>query len=188
MEDDEVRPESAFDDVKGSWFVIHTYAGYENKVKTNLENRINSMDMKDKIFKVIVPMEDVIEIKAGKKEVVQKKLLPGYILVNMHLDDDSWYVVRNTPGVTGFVGSGAKPTPLSKQEVEKLIYKPATEKPRPTTEYQEGQSVRVSSGPFADLTGTIAEINIDQSKLKVMVSIFGRETPVELGFDQVTKL
>jgi transcriptional antiterminator NusG len=174
--------------VEGSWYVIHTYAGYENKVKTNLENRIVSMDMKNRIFKVVVPMEDVIEIKAGKKEVVQKKLLPGYILVNMLMDDVSWNVVRNTPGVTGFVGSGAKPTPLSEAEVEKLIYKPATEKPRPSTEFQEGQSVRVSSGPFVDMTGTIAEINLDQSKLKVLVSIFGRETPVELGFDQVTRL
>ncbi len=174
--------------MEGSWYVIHTYAGYENKVKTNLENRIISMNMRDRIFKVVVPMEDVIEIKAGKKEVVQKKLLPGYILVNMLLDDESWYVVRNTPGVTGFVGSGAKPTPLSEAEVEKLIYKPATEKPRPSTEFQEGQSVRVSSGPFVDMTGTIAEINLDQSKLKVLVSIFGRETPVELGFDQVTRL
>jgi len=174
--------------VEGKWYVIHTYAGYENKVKTNLENRIISMNMRDRIFKVVVPMEDVIEIKAGKKEVVQKKLLPGYILVNMLLDDESWYVVRNTPGVTGFVGSGAKPTPLSEAEVEKLIYKPATEKPRPSTEFQEGQSVRVSSGPFVDMTGTIAEINLDQSKLKVLVSIFGRETPVELGFDQVTRL
>lgn len=174
--------------MEGKWYVIHTYAGYENKVKTNLENRIISMNMRDRIFKVVVPMEDVIEIKAGKKEVVQKKLLPGYILVNMLLDDESWYVVRNTPGVTGFVGSGAKPTPLSEAEVEKLIYKPATEKPRPSTEFQEGQSVRVSSGPFVDMTGTIAEINLDQSKLKVLVSIFGRETPVELGFDQVTRL
>ncbi len=174
--------------MEGKWYVVHTYAGYENKVKTNLENRIVSMDMKDRIFKVVVPMEDVIEIKSGKKEVVQKKLLPGYILVNMLMDDVSWNVVRNTPGVTGFVGSGAKPTPLSDSEVEKLIYKPATEKPRPSTEFQEGQSVRVSSGPFVDMTGTIAEINLDQSKLKVLVSIFGRETPVELGFDQVTRL
>ncbi len=174
--------------MEGSWYVIHTYSGYENKVKTNLENRIISMDVKDRIFTVSIPMEDVIEIKTGKKEIVQKKLLPGYILVNMLLDDDSWYVVRNTPGVTGFVGSGAKPTPLSEAEVEKLLYKPATEKPRPKTEFQEGQSVRVAYGPFVDLTGTIAEINIDQSRLKVLVSIFGRETPVELGFDQVSKL
>ncbi len=170
------------------WYVIHTYAGYENKVKSNLEHRISSMDMGDMIFRVVVPTEDVMEIKGGKKEVVQKKMLPGYILVQMELDDDSWYVVRNTPGVTGFVGSSAKPTPLTDEEAIKLLKRPVSEKPRPTTEFEEGQNVRVSSGPFADLTGTIAEINIDQSKLKVMVSIFGRETPVELTFDQVTKL
>lgn len=174
--------------MEGSWYVIHTYAGYENKVKENLEHRIASMDMEDTIFKVVVPTEDVMEIKAGKKEIVQKKMLPGYILVQMELNDDSWYVVRNTPGVTGFVGSSAKPTPLTEQEATKLLKRPATEKPRPKTEFEEGQSVRVASGPFADLTGTIAEINIDQSKLKVMVSIFGRETPVELTFDQVSKL
>ncbi|MHB8781672.1 MAG: transcription termination/antitermination protein NusG [Candidatus Geothermincolia bacterium] len=170
------------------WYVIHTYAGYENKVKTNLENRIASMDMREKIFRVIVPMEDVLEIKAGKKEVVKKKILPGYILVHMILDDDTWSAVRNTPGVTGFVGSGAKPTPLGDDEVEKLLEKPLAEKPKPQTEFEVGQSVRVASGPFADLSGVIAEINIDQSKLKVMVSIFGRETPVELGFDQVARL
>jgi len=170
------------------WYVIHTYAGYENKVKTNLENRIASMDMREKIFKVVVPMEDVLEIKSGKKEVVKKKILPGYILVQMILDDDTWSAVRNTPGVTGFVGSSAKPTPLSEEEVERLLEKPLMEKPKPQTEFVEGQSVKVAAGPFADLTGTIAEINIDQSKLKVMVSIFGRETPVELGFDQVTRL
>ncbi len=172
----------------GEWYVIHTYAGYENKVKSNLEHRIDSMDMGEMIFKVVVPTEDVMEIKGGKKEVVQKKMLPGYILVQMELDDASWYVVRNTPGVTGFVGSSAKPTPLTDQEALKLLKPPTTEKPRPKTEFEEGQSVRVAYGPFADLTGIISEINIDQSKLKVMVSIFGRETPVELTFDQVAKL
>lgn len=170
------------------WYVVHTYSGYENKVKSNLEHRIASLDMGDKIFKVVVPTEDVMEIKGGKKEVVQKKMLPGYILVQMELDDESWYVVRNTPGVTGFVGSSAKPTPLTEEEAMKLLRPATAEKPRPKTEFEEGMSVRVSSGPFADMTGTIAEINIDQSKLKVMVSIFGRETPVELTFDQVTKL
>lgn len=170
------------------WYVIHTYAGYENKVKSNLEHRIASMEMEDMIFKVVVPTEDVMEIKGGKKEVVQKKMLPGYILVEMELDDDSWYVVRNTPGVTGFVGSSAKPTPLTEGEAMKLLKPPTAEKPRPKTEFEEGMSVRVAAGPFADMSGTISEINIDQSKLKVMVSIFGRETPVELTFDQVTKL
>jgi transcription termination/antitermination protein NusG len=170
------------------WYVIHTYAGYENKVKSNLEHRIASMDMGEMIFKVVVPTEDVMEIKGGKKEVVQKKMLPGYILVQMELDDDSWYVVRNTPGVTGFVGSSAKPTPLTENEAMKLLKPPTAEKPRPKTEFEEGMSVRVAAGPFADMSGIISEINIDQSKLKVMVSIFGRETPVELTFDQVAKL
>jgi transcriptional antiterminator NusG len=170
------------------WYVIHTYAGYENKVKSNLEHRIASMEMEGMIFKVVVPTEDVMEIKGGKKEVVQKKMLPGYILVEMELDDDSWYVVRNTPGVTGFVGSSAKPTPLTEIEAMKLLKPPTAEKPRPKTEFEEGMSVRVAAGPFVDMSGTISEINIDQSKLKVMVSIFGRETPVELTFDQVAKL
>src|SRR6266705_3129947 len=137
----------------GDWYVVHTYAGYENKVKANLESRISSMNMEEKIFEVVIPMEDVMEIKGGKKQVVSRKVFPGYLLVRMYLDDDSWYVVRNTPGVTGFVGSGAKPTPLSEKEVSK-----------------------------------IAEINPDQQKVKVLVSIFGRETPVELSFDQVQKL
>src|SRR6266508_3954289 len=134
----------------GDWYVVHTYAGYENKVKANLESRISSMNMEEKIFEVAIPMEDVMEIKGGKKQVVSRKVFPGYLLVRMYLDDDSWYVVRNTPGVTGFVGSGAKPTPLSEKEVAKIL--------------------------------------ADQQKLKVLVSIFGRETPVELAFDQVQKL
>ena len=164
----------------GDWFVVHTYAGYENRVKTNLQSRIQSMNVEDRIFEVIIPMEDVMEIKQGRKQVVQKKVFPGYLLVRMYVDDDSWYVVRNTPGVTGFVGSGARPTPLSTKEVEKILQvKP---------EFEEQESVRVTSGPFANFTGTISEINVDQSKLKVLVNIFGRETPVELGFDQVAKL
>lgn len=171
-----------------SWYVIHTYSGYENKVKANLEHRINSMDMAEKIFSVIIPMEDVIEYKSGKKVTTSKKVFPGYILVDMELEDDSWYVVRNTPGVTGFVGSPAKPTPLSHDEVDKIIKRQGFEKPKPKTEFFEGQTVKVTQGPLADLTGTIFEINLDQSKLKVLVSIFGRETPVELSFDQVAKL
>lgn len=170
------------------WYVIHTYSGYENKVKANLEHRISSMDMENKIFQVVIPTEDVMEIKGGKKQVTQKKVFPGYILVNMELDDDSWYVVRNTPGVTGFVGSNTKPVPLSKDEVERIIHRAVAGKPKPKTEFTEGQSVKVISGPLADFTGTIAEINLDQNKLKVLVSIFGRETPVELSFSQVAKL
>ena len=174
----------------GDWYVIHTYAGYENRVKTNLESRITSMNVEDKIFECVIPMEDVMEIKQGKKQVVQKKVFPGYLLVRMYVDDDSWYVVRNTPGVTGFVGSGARPTPLSFKEVDKILQvKPEDKKKlRPRLEFEEQESVRVTSGPFANFTGTISEINVDQSKLKVLVNIFGRETPVELGFDQVAKL
>jgi transcriptional antiterminator NusG len=172
----------------GDWYVVHTYAGYENKVKANLESRISSMNMEEKIFQVVIPMEDVMEIKGGKKQVVSRKVFPGYLLVRMYLDDDSWYVVRNTPGVTGFVGSGAKPTPLSEKEVSKILETKPVEKLKPRVEWQVGESVTVTSGPFAQLPGTIAEINPDQQKVKVLVSIFGRETPVELSFDQVQKL
>ncbi|MDQ3963199.1 MAG: transcription termination/antitermination protein NusG [Actinomycetota bacterium] len=173
----------------GDWFVIHTYAGYENKVRANLLSRISSMNVEEKIFEVVIPMEDVMEIKQGKKQVVQKKVFPGYLLCRMYLDDDSWYVVRNTPGVTGFVGSGAKPTPLSEKEVDRILQvKPDQKKLKPRLEFEEQESVRVTSGPFANFTGSISEINVDQSKLKVLVNIFGRETPVELGFDQVAKL
>ncbi|MDQ3914658.1 MAG: transcription termination/antitermination protein NusG [Actinomycetota bacterium] len=173
----------------GDWYVIHTYAGYENKVKANLMSRIASMHVEEKVFEVVIPMEDVMEIKSGKKQVVQKKVFPGYLLCRMYLEDDSWYVVRNTPGVTGFVGSGAKPTPLSDREVDKILQvKPDQKKLKPRLEFEEQESVRVTSGPFANFTGSISEINVDQSKLKVLVNIFGRETPVELGFDQVAKL
>jgi transcription termination/antitermination protein NusG len=174
----------------GDWYVIHTYAGYENKVKANLSSRISSMNVEDRIFEVVIPMEDVMEIKQGRKQVVQKKVFPGYLLCRMYLDDDSWYVVRNTPGVTGFVGSGAKPTPLSDREINRILQvKPEDKKKlRPRLEFEEQESVRVTSGPFANFTGTISEINVDQSKLKVLVNIFGRETPVELGFDDVAKL
>jgi transcriptional antiterminator NusG len=181
-------------DRSGQWFVVHTYAGYENKVKSNLESRIASMNMEERIFEVVIPVEDVIEFKNGKKQVVSKKVFPGYLLVRMDLDDDSWYVVRNTPGVTGFVGLGARPTPLSRKEVESILQvkaageTEATKKTRPRLEYEVGESVRVREGPFADFTGTIAEINEDQLKLKVLVNIFGRETPVELEFAQVAKL
>jgi len=175
----------------GEWYVVHTYAGYENKVKTNLESRIHTMQMEEKIFDVHIPMEDVMEIKGGKKQVVQRKVFPGYLLVKMTYDNDSWYVVRNTPGVTGFVaaGTGSKPTPLSKREVEKILaVKKEEVKPQFRLGFEEGDVVRIISGPFADFNGTISEINIDQSKLKVLVNIFDRETPVELSFDQVAKV
>jgi transcription termination/antitermination protein NusG len=175
----------------GDWYVVHTYAGYENKVKTNLESRIHTMQMEDKIFDVHIPMEDVMEIKGGKKQVVQRKVFPGYLLVKMVYDNDSWYVVRNTPGVTGFVaaGTGSKPTPLSRREVEKILsVKKEEVKPQFRLGFEEGDVVRIISGPFADFNGTISEINLDQSKLKVLVNIFDRETPVELSFDQVAKV
>jgi len=181
-------------DRTGGWYVVHTYAGYENKVKQNLASRVRSMNVEERIFEVVIPMEDVIEFKQGRKVVVQKKVFPGYLLVRMDLDDDSWYVVRNTPGVTGFVGSGAKPTPLSRREVEDIlgVGKPEAgapeKKARPRLEFEISEQVRVVAGPFADFNGAISEIDVDRSKLKVLVNIFGRETPVELEFGQVAKL
>lgn len=188
------RPVESPFDRPGQWYVIHSYAGYENKVKSNLESRIASMNMEERIFEVVIPMEDVIEFKNGRKQVVSKKVFPGYLLCRVDLNDDSWYVVRNTPGVTGFVGLGARPTPLSRREVENILQVKADDaegtakKTRPRLEYETGESVRVKEGPFADFSGTIAEINEDQLKLKVLVNIFGRETPVELDFAQVAKL
>jgi transcriptional antiterminator NusG len=180
-------------DRPGRWYVVHTYAGYENKVKSNLESRIVSMNVEDRIFEVVIPMEDVVEFKNGKKVVVQKKVFPGYLLCRCDLDDDSWSTIRNTPGVTGFVGPGTKPLPLSRREVESILQVKIegvepTKKTRPRLEYEEGETVRVKEGPFADFSGQIAEINEDQAKLKVLVNIFGRETPVELEFSQVAKL
>lgn len=197
-EAEEVAPrvESPYDR-PGQWYVVHTYAGYEQKVRSNLENRIASMNMEDSIFECVIPMEDVTEFKNGKKVTVSKKVFPGYLMVRMFLDDDSWPVVRNTPAVTGFVGSGAKPIPLSRKEVENILGvkeegpagtegKPA--RSRPKLEYELGETVRVKEGPFADFSGEISEINEDQLKVKVLVNIFGRETPVELEFSQVAKL
>jgi transcriptional antiterminator NusG len=193
-EEREEAPESPYDR-PGQWFVVHTYAGYENKVKSNLESRIASMNMEERIFEVVIPMEDVAKLdKSGKRVVVQQKVFPGYLLVRMDLDDESWRVVRNTPGVTGFVGSGAKPTPLSRREVESILQVKAggaeatARRAKPRLEFEVGETVRVKDGPFADFTGVIAEINEDQLKLKVLVNIFGRETPVELEFSQVSKL
>jgi transcription termination/antitermination protein NusG len=176
---------------QGDWYVVHTYSGYENKVKANLESRIHTMQMEGKIFGVHIPMEDVMEIKSGKKQVVKRKQFPGYLLVRMVYDNDSWYVVRNTPGVTGFVsaGTGSKPTPLSKREVDKILaVKKEEVRPQVRLGFEEGDIVRITSGPFADFNGTINEINADQAKLKVLVNIFDRETPVELSFDQVSKV
>ena len=182
-------------DRPGRWYVVHTQSGYEKKVKQNLEARTSSMNMEERIHEVVIPMEDVVELgKGGQKKVVQKKMFPGYLLVRCELDDDSWYVIRNTPGVTGFVGQGAKPSPLPRKDVESFL-SVSTETPeevahraKPRLEYEMGETVRVKEGPFADFSGQIIEINEDQLKLKVLVNIFGRETPVELEFSKVAKL
>ena len=177
-------------DLPGSWFVVHSYSGYENKVKANLGTRIKSMHMEESIFDVVIPMEDVVEIKSGRKVTVPRKQFPGYILVRMYMTDDSWGVVRNTPGVTGFVGSGTKPTPLSRREVERILGVRKDEEkkaPRFKPDWEVGETVRVVDGPFADFNGVIEDINLDQSKVRVLVDIFGRETPVELNFDQIQK-
>ena len=176
------------------WYVIHTYSGYENKVKANLEHRIESMGMEDKIFQVLVPMEDEIEIRQGQRHTVQKKVYPGYVLVEMILDPESWFVVRNTPGVTSFVGSGnipgmrSEPIPLDETEVKQILRHMGVETPKYRVAFTKGQSVRVTDGPFAEFIGTVDEVNPERNKLKVLVSIFGRETPVELDFLQVEKL
>jgi transcriptional antiterminator NusG len=170
------------------WFVIHTYSGYENKVKTNLEHRIQSMDMGDKIFQVLVPTEEEIEIKNGKRHPVERKIFPGYVLVEMVMSDDSWYVVRNTPGVTSFVGSGNKPTELSDTEVRQILRQIKLDAPKYKVAFSKGEAVRVTDGPFTDLHGVVDEVNPERNKVKVLVSIFGRETPVELDFLQIEKL
>ena len=181
----------------GQWYVVHTQSGYEKKVTANLTARIQSMNMEEQIYEIVIPMEEVDEFKNGRKQTVQKKVFPGYLLVRCQMDDDSWYCIRNTPGVTGFVGQskhGQKPTPLSRREVQTFLAAkgdgtggmPTRKKPK--LEYEVGESVRVKEGPFADFAGTIAEINADHMKLKVLVNIFGRETLVEMDFSQVSKL
>jgi len=173
------------------WYVIHTYSGHENKVKTNLEKRVESMGMGDKIFRVIVPTEETVELKDGKRKTVQKRVFPGYVLVEMIMTDDSWYLVRNTPGVTGFVGStgaGSKPTPLKEHEVRAILRQMGEAVSQPVADFQVKEPVRVVEGPFANFVGTIDEILLDKNKLRVMINMFGRETPVELNFDQVEKI
>ncbi|GAB6178917.1 transcription termination/antitermination protein NusG [Desulfotomaculum defluvii] len=170
------------------WYVVHTYSGYENKVKANLERRIESMNMEDKIFRILVPMEDEVEIKNGKKKLSKKKVFPGYVLVEMIMTDDSWYVVRNTPGVTGFVGSGSKPIPLNEDEAKAIIKQMGMEEPKAKIDLSLGENVKVTDGPFENFVGVIEEIYPDKGKVKVMVSMFGRETPIELDFTQIEKL
>lgn len=174
-----------------NWYVVHTYSGYENKVKANLEKRVESMGMADKIFRVVVPEEEETDFKNGKKKVVKRKVFPGYVLVELVMTDDSWYVVRNTPGVTGFVGSagsGSKPTPLLPEEVVVILKRMGVEEKRVDVNYELGETVRVKEGPFANFTGNIEEMDKDRSKLKVLVNMFGRDTPVELDFTQIEKL
>ncbi len=190
-------PEEAADiSVEGrAWYVIHTYSGYENKVRTNLEHRIESMDARDLIFQVIVPTEEEIEIKDGQRRTVEKKVFPGYVLVQIiELREDdpqssrAWFVVRNTPGVTGFVGSGTRPTSLDVADVEKILRQMRAEEPRVKVGFTVGQSVRVIDGPFMDFVGQVDEINLEKGRVRVLVSFFGRETPVELDFLQVERL
>ncbi|MGH7861652.1 MAG: transcription termination/antitermination protein NusG [Candidatus Dormibacteraceae bacterium] len=170
------------------WYVIHAYSGHEDKVKKNLEKRIDSMDMHDQILEVLVPMEDEIEIKDGKRRHVQKRIFPGYILVKMQMTDESWYVVRNTPGVTSFVGSGNKPVPLADKEVSGILKQMKQEAPTIRVDFEVGENVRVVDGPFTDFLGKVDDINAEKGKLKVLVNMFGRETPVELDLLQVEKV
>jgi transcriptional antiterminator NusG len=174
-----------------NWFVVHTYSGYENKVKANLERRIHSMGMQDKIFRVLVPMEDEVEFKDGKRRITPKKVFPGYVLVEMIMDDQSWYVVRNTQGVTGFVGSpgpGEKPVPLQDKEVKTILKQMGIEAPKLKIDFKRGDRVKVTSGPFFDFTGIVDDITPEKERLRALISIFGRETPVELEFFQVEKV
>lgn len=188
--DEEVALREVLRRLPGDWYVVHSYAGYENKVKANLESRIQSLNMEDYIFQIEVPIEEVMEVKAGKRQAVTRKKLPGYLFVRMDLTDESWSAVRNTPGVTGFVGQTSRPTPLTIDEVVAQLAPPkqrvvVTQK---AVDFEVGESITVTDGPFATLPATINEINLDSQKLKVLVSIFGRETPVELSFNQVAKL
>ena len=172
------------------WYVINTYSGHENKVKTNLEHRIISMNQGPRFRRVVVPTEQVIETKDGQKVQIEKRVLPGYVLVNMDLNDEAWTVVKNTPGVTGFVGAGSKPVPLAQPEVDRILHTGAgaESRPRAQFEFQLGESVKITSGHLSDFDGEIVDVNADQQKLKVLVDIFERQVPVELGFDQVKKL
>jgi transcriptional antiterminator NusG len=184
----ELQDESDIRDDDRRWYVIHTYSGYENKVKQNLLHRIETMEMRDQIFNVIVPTEEEIEIKNGQRRTVQKKVFPGYVLVQMKMNDNSWYVVRNTPGVTSFVGHGNKPTPLEEEEVKAILKQMEQEAPKVKVSYQVGQAVKITDGPFTDFEGIVDAIDHERGRVRVLVSFFGREAPVELDFLQVTRL
>jgi len=175
-------------DTERRWYVVHTYSGYENKVKANLEHRIESMAMKDKIFQIVVPTEEEVELKDGHKVTTKRKIFPGYVLVEMIMGEEPWYVVRNTPGVTGFVGTGNKPVALLENEVKTIIKQMKVETPRVKVGFSVGQSVKIIDGPFAEFMGIVDEINPERGKLKVLVSFFGRETPVELELNQIARL
>jgi transcriptional antiterminator NusG len=181
-EEKQARPEGT------EWFVIHSYSGYENKVQKNLLHRIESMEMQDKIFQVVVPTEEEVELKDGHRRTIERRVFPGYILVEMVMDEDSWYVVRNTPGVTGFVGFGNKPTPLRPDEVDKILKRMDAEAPKIKVSFKVGQKVRIVEGPFEDFMGTVDEIDLDRARVRVLVSFFGRETPIELDFLQVERV
>jgi transcriptional antiterminator NusG len=196
-EEEEKEPEEADEElpkkpikVEGAaWYVVHSYSGYENKVKKNLEQRIESMGMQDKIFEVVVPTEEEVELRNGQRHTTERRIYPGYILVHMVMTDESWYVVRNTPDVTGFVsGEGSKPTPLSDEEVEKIMKRMEAEAPKIKVSFRTGEKVRIIEGPFEDFMGTVDEINTEKGKVRVLVSFFGRETPIELDFLQVEKV
>lgn len=181
-------PEANDVESRKRWYVIHTYSGYENKVKANLEKRVKTMEKEDKIFRVLVPTEEEYEVKNGKRKVTKRKVFPGYVLVEMILEDDSWHVVRNTPGVTGFVGAGSKPVPLLDEEAEAILRQMGVIEAKPRIDYSVGEAVRVISGPFQHFVGKVEEVQRDKGKLRVLVSMFGRETPVELDFSQVQKI
>lgn len=183
----EAPAEEAKSDDNRQWYVIHCYSGYENKVRKNLEQRIETMNMKDKIFEVIIPTQEEIEVRDGKRRTVERHVFPGYVLVNMILEEGSWFVVRNTPGVTGFVGMGDEPTPLRSEEVTGILRRMENEAPTYKVSYKQGDRVRIVDGPFNDFRGIVDEIYMDRSKIRVMVNFFGRETPVELDFLQVEK-
>ena len=183
----EVAPEPEQDDDPSDWFVIHCYSGYENKVRHNLEQRIETMGMKDMIFDVVVPTQEEIEVRDGKRRTVERHIFPGYVLVNLILTEESWYVVRNTPGVTGFVGMGNNPTPLRPEEVAQIVKRMEADAPTVKVTFKVGERVRIVDGPFNDFRGVVSEIDMERTKVRVMVSFFGRETPVELDFLQVEK-
>jgi transcriptional antiterminator NusG len=170
------------------WYVIHTYSGYENKVKKNLEHRVQALDMGNYIFQVVVPTEEEIEIRNGQRHNVQRKVYPGYVLISMIMSDEAWYLVRNTPGVTGFVGMGNKPTPLAKEEAAQILHQMQAEAPKVKVTFSRGQMVKIVDGPFADFEGKVDDVNQEKGKVRVLVSIFGRETPVELDFLQIERL